>query len=457
LHYIHELHQQYGPIVRISPNEVAIADTQAFKSIHGGFPKSSWYIGQTTVPIKAVFNMSDNKEHATRRRLLAKGFTKSNIVRDWEDTVFENVKLCVRKMIQDAKQSPTGNVDVMKWWIFLAADISAKFLFGESFNMLEAGEVSIPFISRQSALSNSLQRNAYMINVERNLMLGGIGYELPIVRTIGSYVPIQAVRDVFGSSQLLREYGEKAVAASKNSTQTKTNVFKTMFAEADKDESALTDEDVAVEAGNLLVAGTDTTAITLTYLVWAVAQRPELQDALVTELINLAENELNDARLAKLPLLNAVINETLRLYGAAPASLCRTVPSGGTELCNFPLPEGLTVSTQSYTMHRWKHVWGPDADEFVPARWLPNSKTPLSDEARAAFTPFGGASRYCLGIHLAWMEMRLATAVFYRECEGIRVAEQMTEKDMEFENYFLIKPQSHHCLLRLQGRSVSKS
>jgi cytochrome P450 len=291
-----------------------------------------------------------------------------------------------------------------------------------------------------------------MINVERNLMLGGIGYELPIVRTIGSYIPIQAVQDVFGSSHLLREYGEKAVAASKNSSQTKTNVFKTMYAEADKDESTLTDDDVGVEAGNLLVAGTDTTAITLTYLVWAVAQRPDLQRALMAELADVAEDELNDARLAKLPLLNSVLNETLRLYGAAPASLCRTIPGGGAELCNYPLPEGLTVSTQSYTMHRWEHIWGPDADNFDTARWMPDSKIPLSEEAKAAFTPFGGTSRYCLGIHLAWMEMRLAAAIFYRECDDIRVADEMTEKEMEFENYFLIKPQGHRCMIHLRGK-----
>jgi cytochrome P450 len=143
LHDIHELHQKYGAIVRISPNEVAIADTQAFKTIHHGFPKSDWYIGQTTIPIKGVFNMSNNKEHAARRRLLAKGFTKTNIIRDWESTVFEYVKLSVRKMIEDAKQSPTGSVDVMQWWIFLTADVSAKILFGESFGMLELGKVSI--------------------------------------------------------------------------------------------------------------------------------------------------------------------------------------------------------------------------------------------------------------------------------------------------------------------------
>lgn len=145
LHYIHDLHQKYGPIVRISPDEIAIADAQAFKIIHNGFPKSDWYIGQTTVPIKAVFNMSDNKEHAARRRLLAKGFTKSNLVRDWESTVLAYVRLSVREMIKEAKQSPTGSVDVMKWWILLAADISAKFLFGESFGMLELGEVSSSF------------------------------------------------------------------------------------------------------------------------------------------------------------------------------------------------------------------------------------------------------------------------------------------------------------------------
>jgi len=59
-----------------------------------------------------------------------------------------------------------------------------------------------------------------------------------------------------------------------------------------------------------------------------------------------------DADLEALALLNAVIEETLRLYGAAPASLPRQTPASGATLCGYFVPGGTTVDTQAYTIHR---------------------------------------------------------------------------------------------------------
>lgn len=89
----------------------------------------------------------------------------------------------------------------------------------------------------------------------------------------------------------------------------------------------------------------------MTYLVWAVFQRPELRQSLEGEISNLGP-DLTDADTEKLPLLNAVINETQRLYGAAPGTLPRVTPEGGATLHGYTIAGGTVVGTQAYTLHR---------------------------------------------------------------------------------------------------------
>lgn len=129
-----------------------------------------------------------------------------------------------------------------------------------------------------------------------------------------------------------------------------TNIFANIIREAEKGEH-LEDFDVQLEASALIVAGSDTTAITLTYLTWAVLSRPALRDELEQEVALLPE-DFGDGDIEDLPLLNAVVEETLRLYGAAPGGLPRMVPPAGTTLGGYFFPPGTTVTTQSYTFHR---------------------------------------------------------------------------------------------------------
>ena len=69
------------------------------------------------------------------------------------------------------------------------------------------------------------------------------------------------------------------------------------------------------------------------------------------EVLGLSDN-FTDAELERLPVLHAVIEETLRLYGAAPTPLPRVVPTGGIQLGGYHLPAGTDVATQSWTLHR---------------------------------------------------------------------------------------------------------
>lgn len=128
--------------------------------------------------------------------------------------------------------------------------------------------------------------------------------------------------------------------------------------------------DLMFEAQSFITAGTDTTAVTLTYLIWAVTNDDSVREKLVKELQALPP-DFTHAELKQLPYLNAVIDEALRCYGAAPGSLPRIVPAGGATLAGHHVPGGVVTTTQSYSLHRDPDVF-PDPSRFVtpPTRVL---------------------------------------------------------------------------------------
>lgn len=191
------------------------------------------------------------------------------------------------------------------------------------------------------------------------MMAGILKSELPIVFEILRRIPLAGPRKFTTADNVVLEYGGNAIRAMKSASGNVTNLFGQMVAASESEEKAqvaLKDEDVNQEAGNLIIAGSDTTAVTLTYLVWAVLKQPELQAQLEGEVGSLS-HDLTLAELEAAPLLNSVIEETLRLYGAAPGALPRVVPSQGLTVAGYHIPGGVEVSTQAYTNHRDPQVF----------------------------------------------------------------------------------------------------
>jgi cytochrome P450 len=192
--------------------------------------------------------------------------------------------------------------------------------------------------------------------VLKKLTMGaGIMVELPLLRLL-RFIPINAIQEMFNANEFILKGAGRAVEMARSRTD-EANIFAKVIEDCEKeDEGHIDDMDVRIEAMNIIIAGTDTTGVTLTYLTWAVLQRPQLQAALEGEVAGLEEG-FTENDLISLPLLNATINETLRLYGAAPSSLPRVVPQSGTTFAGHHIPQGVTVDTQAYTFHRDPQIW----------------------------------------------------------------------------------------------------
>jgi len=143
-HYIHKLHQIYGPVVRIAPFEVAFGDITAYREIHRigtPFTKSAWYQEQNPLQYSddtcGVFGVRDQRKANARRKLFQQAGTKA-AVKQWEPIVVDIVRQTVQKIKRDAAN---GVADLMKWWPMMTADVLGTLAFGEPFRVIEKEEV----------------------------------------------------------------------------------------------------------------------------------------------------------------------------------------------------------------------------------------------------------------------------------------------------------------------------
>ena len=113
----------------------------------------------------------------------------------------------------------------------------------------------------------------------------------------------------------------------------------------------MSQEEINANAEAYIVGGSDTTSHTLMYLVWIVCRHIDVKRKLVEEVATLPD-EYSDEDLKKLPYLDQVLRETIRLFSIVPGALPRNVPEGGHSVDGYWMPGGTIVSAQAYSMHR---------------------------------------------------------------------------------------------------------
>lgn len=174
---------------------------------------------------------------------------------------------------------------------------------------------------------------------------------------LAKYLPVSRLQELLRARSKVEEYTAMAVDNFRANIKQQDdkgkgrNLFTQIVAQADEldDETvqSITDKDIHDEALTLMLGGTDSTSSTLTYTTWAVLSHPEIQAELEKEIESLSKDlsykELEEAR-----YLNAVIHESMRLYGAVGVGLQRVVPPGGARIAGFELTEGTVVWPQMY-------------------------------------------------------------------------------------------------------------
>ncbi|WP_142860962.1 cytochrome P450 [Salinigranum halophilum] len=175
-------------------------------------------------------------------------------------------------------------------------------------------------------------------------------------------------------------------------------------------EGRQTDENLRDEMVTMLLAGHDTTALTLTYTWYLLSQHPEVEARVHEELDSLLGGDRPTfADVRQMEYTEAVLNEAMRLY--PPVYTIFREPQVDVRLGGYRIPEGSAVMLSQWAVHRSPRYWD-DPLEFDPDRWLDER---ADDRPRFAYFPFGGGPRFCIGKQLSLLEARLILGTVCQE------------------------------------------
>ena len=218
-------------------------------------------------------------------------------------------------------------------------------------------------------------------------------------RDLGSWSP-------WGHFLVLRQRMDELIYAEIADRRTKlessgTDILSLMMAARDENGEQMTDVELRDELMTLLVAGHETTATSLAWAFYWIHHQPQTRDKVLQEL-----NSLGDDRdfnsVSKLPYLNAVCKETLRIYPVTMFSLPRVVKRP-LQIANHQFEPGTILSASIYLTHHRQDLY-PEPKQFKPERFLEHQFSPYE------YLPFGGGNRRCLGYAFAEFEMKIVLA-----------------------------------------------
>ncbi|KAI9740580.1 MAG: hypothetical protein M1834_005161 [Cirrosporium novae-zelandiae] len=430
---VDEAHKKYGPLVRIQPDHISVADPKAVQIIYG---HGNGYLKRQ----RGLFNTRDRTEHTRKRKTVAHTFSPKSISQ-FEQYMHSNLVELVKQWSQISASSPSGSyagIDALHWFNYLAFDIIGDLAFGAPFGMLprnaDVAEVqSYPGgpITTAPAIEVLNRRG------EVSATLGCI----PQLKQYAKWLPDRFFRDGLAAVENLAGIATARVNVRLDTEKRseRVDLLARLMEGKDEQGNRLGRQELTAEALTQLIAGSDTTSNTICALLYWCLKTPGVINQLQEELdgIEVEENGVPTFEAMKdLPYVNAVIQETLRIHSTSSLGLPRQIPACGPplKLHGYTFPPGTVLSVPTYTMHHSTTIWGPDADSFRPSRWPPYTSK-LTEKQQEAFNPFSYGPRACVGRNVAEMEMKVIVGTVFRN-----FAFEKRQEELETREGFLRKP-----------------
>ncbi|KAI0538755.1 cytochrome protein [Xylaria digitata] len=377
---IEKQHKKYGSVFRVSPNELSFASVESWKTIYGFPPpgqphlvKGEFYdIFGAGFKTGCIGSERDPQQHALKKKNLSAAFS-TKALNSQEALVQKCWDEFIEKVGSRSRETPGGK---HHFWL----DLILEHLF-------------------EITLVDNLRR-------------------FPFLATLGKWIlPSLTVSVREKHTGYSRDKVQKRLSAENTRHDFLTNmVSKVKSGEVSR-------EEMTAHASTLIIAGGETTAHTLSSIVFYVLKTPGCVEKLVGEIRARYKSyeEIDATSALQLPYLQAVIQEALRVHPSGAQGFPRTSP--GVLIDGHYVPAGAEVYTSAWTV-----VHDPvnfhDPYVFKPERWV----DPACIDVKEASQPFSLGYRACIGRNFAFIEMALCLTKMVYKYDW-----ELVDKDLDWE------------------------
>ncbi|KAK1981006.1 trichodiene oxygenase [Colletotrichum cereale] len=441
---IRRMHEVYGPVVRINPDELHCNDpdfTDEIYAINGRKRNKHWHQIKNLPAAQRVAHAFaiDHDLHRKRRGAMNKFFSRVQLFKLEPKIHALAQRLCDKLLV--GASDPDKVVPLTEAYSCFTSDVVSEYCFGEAFGLLDQEDWTPNFREAVYGQLNHIFLFRFFPWLKPILLVGPMFKDyLPkdtalLIDTVDTVIP-----------RHVEQARERKLSGSGDSKN--TSVFAELF-DSDLPPEEKTSKRLTAEGVVVMTAGTETTSFTLTVITFYLLTKPHILEKLTRELRTIVtdpEHLPSWPKLEALPYFTAVISEGLRL---APGVASRTstvatdedlvyrgkwTPKAtGTEVeLNYFIPRGYAMG-MSAMINNFNESYFPDANEFIPERWMVQDRHQRREMEKAFFS-FSKGSRKCLGMSLAYAELYLALAAVV-----LRVAPRMqlydtTKREIEYDH-----------------------
>lgn len=436
--------QYYAAVVRVGPNMYSIieADKQVY-GIGSKMKKSSWYEGwKHPSPDRwTMFPDQNIQRHNETRRKFQALYSLSSL-KSYEPYVDDCITIFKQRLME---LSASGQyVNMGHWLQCYAFDVIGNITYSKRFGFLDEGRDIDGIIA---ALDSSMP---YSTLVGIYAWLHPYSYEI-MQRIPGSGAASrQKLMALTQKNKEIREAQRRTWDLEGKGVEEKAEDMPEDFLDKLLDmkrdrQKGVTDYHCFIMGLSNIIAGSDTTAVSLSAVLYYLIRTPRAMQKLRDEIqTKTAEGVCEVDRVSfdasqNMPYLQAVIKEALRMHAAVGLPLWRVVNRDGAEICGEFLPEGSEVGINGWVAHYNRDVWGADVNEFRPERWI-EAEEAGGDKLRYLeqhYLPFGLGARTCIGRHISYLEMTKLVPQILRDFD---LELQHADREWSCKNYWFVKP-----------------
>nr|ASX93970.1 cytochrome P450 CYP4AU14 [Zygaena filipendulae] len=317
----------------------------------------------------------------------------NKIVEEYLDVIAEQADVLVERL---SEQTHRGEFDVLKYVTACTLDVVFETAMGERMDVQRTPDT--PYLRARHTVMTILNMRFFKVWLQPDCIFNLTPYAK--LQRENIQLTHKFTDDVVRKKR--KEYEKLKNNGSISSEGKLRTVLDMLFGR----DIEFSDEQLREHIDSITIAGNDTTALVIAYTLVLLGMHQDVQAKVYTEqeiIYGESRRGANKADIQKMQYLERVIKESMRLYTVVPIIARNIDRNIYLPKCGVTLLAGTSAVIGSFAVHRSKTVWGPDADEFDPDRFLPERSI---DRHLAAFLPFSYGSRNCIGRNFGMLIMK---------------------------------------------------